>query len=90
MLSDFGRSKIINQPGFTTPTRVGSLRYFAPELLIQSDESDDDVSFITKKTDVYAFSMVGVEVNLFQITHIPGSDGYYIDFVWTTTLPQHT
>ena len=45
----------------------GSVRYMAPELLIIPDKSDDDDNFITvmKETDVYSFSMVGVEVSLF-------------------------
>ena len=55
------------------------MRYMAPELLIIPDESDDDDNLITgtmKKTDVYAFSMVGVEVSLFQITRIPAFQGH--------------
>ena len=54
------------------------MRYMAPELLIIPDESDDDDNFITvmKETDVYSFSMVGVEVSLFQITRIPAFQGH--------------
>ena len=68
LLSDFGRSNIINQRGFMGSGSMGSLRYMAPELFGQDAESDksDDASFIqTKECDVYAFSMVGVEVSLF-------------------------
>ena len=79
----------MNQPGFATPTRAGSLRYLAPECIIDSNESDDDNTFTTKKSDVYAFSMVGVMVSLFQITHILGFDGYYhrfcLDNIFTPT-----
>jgi hypothetical protein len=48
----------------------------APELLGQdaeeSDESDHVERLIpTKATDVYAFSMLGVEVGLFQMISVP-------------------
>ena len=49
----------------------------APELMADPDESDDAESFIlTKECDVYAFSMLGVQVSLFQMTHILVSQGY--------------
>ena len=44
----------------------------APEIL-RSSENDDDEDFIailTTESDVYAFSMVGVEVSLSQMVHI--------------------
>lgn len=74
LLSDFGRSKIINQRGFTTTTITGSLRFLAPELMkadaepANSDEPDGFMQILSKEADVYAFSMVGVEVSLFQMT----------------------
>lgn len=49
----------------------------APEIIWQdgeSGESDNDDNFlpiVTKESDVYAFSMVAVEVSLFQMIHIP-------------------
>ncbi|KAF8736484.1 hypothetical protein AX14_014467 [Amanita brunnescens Koide BX004] len=67
LLSDFGRSRIINQRGFTTMV-TGSIRYMAPEIIWQdgeSGESDNDDNFlpiVTKESDVYAFSMVAVEI----------------------------
>ena len=67
----------------------GSVRYMAPELLIIPDESDDDDNLITgtmKKTDVYAFSMVGVEVSLFQMTHMPAFQGHYHRFCLDNSL----
>jgi hypothetical protein len=60
---------------------MGTLRYMAPELQdVESAESDDADSFITKKTDVYAFSMFGVEVSLFQMVHILVFQGHYHRF----------
>ena len=63
---------------------MGSLRYMAPELFGQdaeSAESDDaDNSMLTKECDVYAFSIVGVEVSLFQMTHIPVFQDHYHRF----------
>ena len=66
----------------------------SPELLLQdeSGERDEAESFKakkeTKECDVYAFSMVGVEVRLFQMVHILVFKVIAIDFIWTTTLPQ--
>ncbi|KAF8722330.1 hypothetical protein AX14_009892 [Amanita brunnescens Koide BX004] len=64
LLSDFGRSKIINQRGFTT-SMAGSLRYLAPEIIWDGQSGESDESFLpalTKESDVYAFSMTGVEI----------------------------
>lgn len=69
LLSDFGRSNIINERGFTSSNAVGSVRYMAPELLVQgeSDESDNaegsKLEKETKESDVYSFSLVGVVVS---------------------------
>ena len=69
-LSDFGRSKFIDHRGFTT-TLAGSARYMAPELITAEADVDyeDDEAFdnepppcLTKETDVFAFSMVALEV----------------------------
>jgi len=69
LLSDFGRSNIIDQRGFTSSNAIGSARYTAPELLVQgaeSDESDNAESSKlkkeTKESDVYSFSIVGVVI----------------------------
>lgn len=68
VLCDYGRSKIINHGGFT----AGSIRYMAPELILKRGEmpetvdgKDDDFNaseLLSKESDVYAFSMVGVEI----------------------------
>ena len=89
MVSDFGRSKIINEKGFTTSTVAGSRRYIAPEIIWQSGGSDDDEDFIailTKESDVYAFSMVGVEVSLFQMVHILVFQGHHHRFYLDNNL----
>jgi hypothetical protein len=69
---------------------MGTLRYMAPELFgqdVESAESDDADNFmLTKECDVYAFSMVGVEVSLFQMTHIPVFQGHYHRFCLDNSL----
>jgi serine/threonine protein kinase len=93
LLSDFGRSNIIDQRGFTSSNAIGSARYTAPELLVQgaeSDESDNAESSKlkkeTKESDVYSFSIVGVVVSLFQMTHIPVFQGHHHRFYLEKTL----
>src|ERR1700691_6303048 len=70
-LSDFGRSKFIDHRGFTT-SFSGSSRYMAPELTmaesdVDYDDDDNPVNDappkLTKETDVFAFSMVALEVS---------------------------
>jgi serine/threonine protein kinase len=69
-LCDFGRSKVIDHRGFTT-SFSGSARYMAPELTTAEadvDYDDDEFEFeappnLTKATDVFAFSMVALEVS---------------------------
>jgi serine/threonine protein kinase len=71
LLCDFGRSRIINHQGFTS-LFAGAARYMAPELILKGkempevddgkDNSFDPSEFLSKESDVYAFSMVGVEV----------------------------
>ena len=65
---------------------TGTMRYMAPEMIIWPDENDYYDNFITMKTDVYAFSMVGVEVSLFQITHIPAFQRQYHRFYLENNL----
>jgi serine/threonine protein kinase len=74
LLCDYGRSKFIDHRGFTT-SFSGSVRYLAPELL--SDEPDivdsanayeavkllAPAANLTKETDVFAFSMLALEVS---------------------------
>jgi len=73
LLTDFGRSKFIDHRGFTT-SFAGSARYLAPELVSDEPDLDDSdmayqaveqespASSLTKETDVYAFSMVTLEI----------------------------
>jgi serine/threonine protein kinase len=71
LLSDFGQSKLIDHRGFTTEL-MGSPRYMAPELIGGSEVYEVDYRFkafevqqdpnLTKETDVFAFSMLAIEV----------------------------
>jgi len=74
LLADFGRSKFIDHRGFTTAFS-GSARYLAPELVNDGvdvddtdaayeelEKQDDAMPNLTKETDVYAFSMVTLEI----------------------------
>jgi len=71
LLADFGQSEFVDHRGFTD-TVAGSARYLAPELVgyqPDADDSDDaseeDVKhppYLTKETDVFAFSMVALEI----------------------------
>ena len=53
----------------------------APELMGDPDAGESFI--LTKECDVYAFSMVGVEVRLFQMSHKPVFQGhrhrFYLD-----------
>ncbi|RDB21823.1 putative L-type lectin-domain containing receptor kinase I.4 [Hypsizygus marmoreus] len=58
-LADFGRAKVIGQPGYDTTLFAGSTEYMAPELFPKGDQEP----VFTKMSDVYAFSMVAFEVS---------------------------
>jgi len=75
LLADFGRSKFIDHPAFTT-VFSGSSRYLAPELVNNGGDVDDtDTAYeeleqqsntmpnLTRETDVFAFSMATLEVS---------------------------
>ncbi len=70
MLSDFGRSRIIGQRGFTTKF-AGTVGYMAPELITDESEHPE----ITLASDVYAFAITGAEVHIsiVRIEHFPNS-----------------
>jgi len=59
LVADFGQSRLIDHRGFTTTTMAGSSRQMAPELF-SNDEGD--ASRLTRYADVYAFSMVALEI----------------------------
>jgi serine/threonine protein kinase len=71
-LCDFGRSKIIDERGFTTAL-TGTARFMAPELLGVPDEQEGiadgealpepPAPQLTKESDVYGFSMVALQVS---------------------------
>jgi serine/threonine protein kinase len=80
LLADFGRSKFIDHRGFTT-SFAGSARYLAPELVSDEPDIDDSAAAyeaveeqtpaanLTKETDVFAFSMVALEILTGQIPY---------------------
>jgi serine/threonine protein kinase len=80
LLADVGRSKFIDHGGFTT-SFSGSARYLAPELVADEPDIDDSVcayeaiefqlpqANLTKETDIYAFSMVAIEILTEQIPY---------------------
>lgn len=94
LVTDFGRSKIIDQRGLSSSDGGGTIRFLAPEIILQNDpqdQSDNDVNFtaiLTMEADVYAFSMVGVQVSCSKRCIYWCSMDITLDFVWTATLPQ--
>jgi serine/threonine protein kinase len=74
LLAGFGQSKLIDHRGFTT-SFSGSARYLAPELLCDEPDIVDSADAyeaaelltpaanLSKETDVFAFSMVALEVS---------------------------
>ena len=100
-LSDFGRSRFIDHRGFTT-TLAGSARYMAPELIsAESDVNFDDDAYdalenqaspkLTKETDVFAFSMVALEVSeVFRFPILQISRASARLFILTALLRQAT
>ena len=60
-MAGFGISRLIGRSGFDTPTFARTTRWTAPELFCPI-EFDDDAPRVTKESDVYAFSMVALEV----------------------------
>ncbi|TFK22855.1 TKL/TKL-ccin protein kinase, partial [Coprinopsis marcescibilis] len=64
LLCDFGRSKLLTHRGFTT-SFSGAYRYMSPELFynaINGTEDDDYDPVTTKPSDIYALSLVCVEI----------------------------
>jgi hypothetical protein len=72
LLSGIGQSRFVYDSGFIE--FVGSARYMAPELTVlepdavyREDEDgtyeNQDTRTLTKETDVYAFSMLALEVS---------------------------
>jgi serine/threonine protein kinase len=68
-LLDFGGSILIGHRGFTASTFAGSARNMAPEL-VPGEADAYSVNFRTFPADVYAFSMVALEVS-----HLPSAGG---------------
>ncbi|KZP25815.1 kinase-like protein [Athelia psychrophila] len=65
LLADFGRSKKIGVPGFSTTLFAGSTRHMAPEFFLKEipggGEVEQDTIFCMA-TDIYAFAMVCFQV----------------------------
>jgi len=65
---DFGLSRILETPGFTTKTESGTWRWMAYELLSScGGEGEEFNPPVTKETDVWAFAMTVVEVGICSI-----------------------
>jgi serine/threonine protein kinase len=62
LITDFGRSRILDEPGFYTSTTAGAVAYVSPELLCGKITEPD------KPSDTYAFSMSALEVSQSQIS----------------------
>ncbi|KAF9466818.1 kinase-like domain-containing protein [Collybia nuda] len=67
LLSDFGRSRLLEVHGVYTTAFAGASRYLAPELMAPPDtytqaEQDNFTPNLTKESDVYGFGMVGLEI----------------------------
>jgi serine/threonine protein kinase len=62
-LTDFGRSRIVNDSDGTNPAIAGSIRYSAPEIL-GLDDVDEPSPFPLdfQAADVYSLAMVMLEV----------------------------
>jgi serine/threonine protein kinase len=58
-LTDFGISRILQISGFTMTTTAGTWRFMAPELL---EAEDEPITQVTASTDVWAFSMIVLEM----------------------------
>jgi len=88
VLCDFGRSRIIDQSGFTTRF-AGAVRYMAPELitgeLITGDSDDSDYPKVTQATDIYSFAIVGAEVSIL-IAWIECFPNLTTDSYWSTGI----
>jgi len=61
VLTDFGRAKMIGDQVFSTPFVAGATKYWAPELILASNETDVNELF-SKESDVYAYGMLCFEV----------------------------
>ncbi|KAK7018213.1 TKL/TKL-ccin protein kinase [Favolaschia claudopus] len=62
-ICDFGFSKIVDRPGFTTRS-VGTVPYLAPELLFifGEDAREERARRTTQSSDIYAFGLLILEV----------------------------
>ena len=58
-IADFGVSRILGEPGFTTNSVCGTYRWMAYELLASGGES---IPQVTAASDVWAFGMTVLEV----------------------------
>lgn len=66
VLADFGRSKKIENRGYTTNLFVGAARYMAPEFFpgfnSEGVEPENFNSKYTMASDIYSFAMICFEV----------------------------
>ncbi|KAJ7935082.1 kinase-like domain-containing protein, partial [Mycena leptocephala] len=64
-ICDFGISKILNHPGFTTAS-LGTFAYMAPELFLVLGSRGYEGTWpsTTTKSDVYSFALLALEVSV--------------------------
>jgi hypothetical protein len=66
-LCDCGLAFIIEPSEFTSIKTAGACRWTAPEIMNPPEDamsSNDSFALFTKESDVYAFGMIVLEVNL--------------------------
>ncbi|TFK54290.1 kinase-like protein [Heliocybe sulcata] len=80
LITDFGRSKILDKEGFTHTIAAISTRYTAPEVLVP--EGDNEIPVVTKSSDVYSFAMTILEFTV--CFHYPFT---YFFKVYTGNVP---
>ena len=95
LICDFGRSRVLEQSGFTTVFAAGAARYMAPELFGPDDadieSANSFVPVLTKESDVYSFAMVCVEVGSFYSDWFTPSRNLTLhsDPFWKSTIPPN-
>ena len=89
-LLDFGQSKFLDHRANYEDSLSGSPRYMAPELTAsESDVYYDEDPTVTTATDVFAFSMVALEVS--NLPCVRGPTCSLCGFIWVdlATIPSY-
>jgi hypothetical protein len=67
---DYGCTFVIQPSEFTSIKTAGACRWTAPEVMNPTEDAastNDPLSLFTKESDVYAFGMTVLEVNIFMV-----------------------